>query len=396
MTDREDIIVRSGVREVYVPNKPVDSVELFCGRQDEVSRIIEGVNTGGMHVLLYGDRGVGKTSLSKITCTMLMLNSTITNYHAKICDSSDTFVTIIQSLFQDLSIKCSIKSSSSWDFSFLWRLLSFSKKGSTEYISYDNIASPSWVAKRIADFEGVFLIDEIDVLQNPEDKKKIAELIKQLSDKNSKLKIFVVGISKTASELFGGHPSVQRCIKEIRLNRMSDDELKEIIEKGERRLGISFSKETKRVIIKSSAGYPYFTQLLALKAAEEAIAEDSPNVTMNEFKLAVRRAVDDLEGSLKEQYQRAIIGQRMDRNKKILLAAAICGEDIFQARELKANYNAITKQDISQQELNNFLSSNIISEDYATILRRVGKGVYVFNDPRMPSFIKLMNNYIEE
>uniref|UniRef100_UPI004057874F ATP-binding protein n=1 Tax=Alistipes sp. TaxID=1872444 RepID=UPI004057874F len=137
MTDREDIIVRSGVREVYVPNKPVDSVELFCGRQDEVSRIIEGVNTGGMHVLLYGDRGVGKTSLSKITCTMLMLNSTITNYHAKICDSSDTFVTIIQSLFQDLSIKCSIKSSSSWDFSFLWRLLSFSKKGSTEYISYD-------------------------------------------------------------------------------------------------------------------------------------------------------------------------------------------------------------------------------------------------------------------
>lgn len=396
MTDREEIIVRSGVRDVYVPNKPVDSVELFCGRQNEVSRIIEGINTGGMHVLLYGDRGVGKTSLSKITCTMLMLNGTITNYHVKICDSSDTFVTIIQSLFQDLSIKCSIKSSSSWDFSFLWKLLSLSKKGSVEYISYDNITSPSWVAKRIADFEGVFLIDEIDVLQNPEDKKKIAELIKQLSDKNSKLKIFVVGISKTASELFGGHPSVQRCLKEISLNRMSDDELKEIIEKGEQRLSISFSKETKRVIIKSSAGYPYFTQLLALKAAEEAVVKDSPNVTMNEFKLAVRRAVDDLEGSLKEQYHRAIIGQRMDRNKSILLAAAICGEDIFHAKELKANYNAITKQDISQPELNNFLSSNIISEDYATILRRVGKGVYVFNDPRMPSFIKLMNNYIEE
>lgn len=397
MTDREEIIVRSGVRDVYVPNKPVDSVELFCGRQNEVSRIIEGINTGGMHVLLYGDRGVGKTSLSKITCTMLMLDSTIANYHIKICDSSDTFVTIIQSLFQDLNIKCSIKSSSSWDLSFLWKFISFGKNENTEYVSYDNIASPSWVAKRISDFEGVFLIDEIDVLQNPEDKKKIAELIKQLSDKNSKLKIFVVGISKTSSELFGGHPSVQRCLKEIRLNRMSDDELREIIERGERRLKIVFSQGVKRVIIKSSAGYPYFTQLLALKAAEEAICADSNNVTMNEFKLAVRRAVDDLEGSLKEQYQKAIIGQRIDRNKSILLAAALCGEDIFLAKDLKANYNMITKQDISQQELNNFLSSsNIISEDYTTILRRVGKGVYVFNDPRMPSFIKLMNNYIEE
>lgn len=397
MTDREEIIARSGVRGVYVPNKPIDSVELFCGRQNEVSRIIEGINTGGMHVLLYGDRGVGKTSLSKITCTMLMLDSTIANYHVKICDSSDTFVTIIQSLFQDLNIKCSIKSSSSWDLSFLWKFISFGKNENTEYVSYDNITSPSWVAKRISDFEGVFLIDEIDVLQNPEDKKKIAELIKQLSDKNSKLKIFVVGISKTSSELFGGHPSVQRCLKEIRLNRMSDDELREIIERGERRLKIVFSQGVKRVIIKSSAGYPYFTQLLALKAAEEAVCADSNNVTMNEFRLAVRRAVDDLEGSLKEQYQKAIIGQRIDRNKSILLAAALCGEDIFLAKDLKANYNMITKQDISQQELNNFLSSsNIISEDYTTILRRVGKGVYVFNDPRMPSFIKLMNNYIEE
>ena len=397
MIDREEIIVRSGVRNVYIPNKPIDSVELFCGRQNEVSRIIEGINTGGMHVLLYGDRGVGKTSLSKITCTMLMLNSTITNYHVKICDSSDSFVSIIQSLFQDLNIKCSIKSSSSCNFSFLWKLVSFGKNENTEYISYDNIASPSWVAKRIAEFEGVFLIDEIDVLPNYEDKKKIAELIKQLSDKNSKLKIFVVGISKTAGELFGGHPSVQRCLKEIRLNRMSDDELKEIIEKGERRLSIAFSQGVKRVIIKSSAGYPYFTQLLALKAAEEAVCAESKSVTMNEFRLAVRRAVDDLEGSLKEQYQKAIIGQRIDRNKNILLAAALCGEDIFLAKELKTNYNTITKQDISQQELNNFLSSsNIISEGYTTILRRVGKGVYVFNDPRMPSFIKLMNNYIEE
>ena len=44
---------------------------------------------------------------------------------------------------------------------------------------------------------------------------------------------------------------------------------------------------------------------------------------MNEFEFAITRAVDDLEGSLKEQYQKAIIGQKMDRNKSILLAAAI-------------------------------------------------------------------------
>lgn len=396
MIDREDFIVRSGVRDVFIPNKPIDSIELFCGRQDEVERIVEGVNTGGLHILLYGDRGVGKTSLSKITCKMLLLDGTISNCHIKTCDSSDTFVTIVQKLFQDLGIKCILRSSDSWTLSFLWSLIKIGRGGNTEYVTSDNISSPSWVADKIAHLEGVFLIDEIDVLQNKSDKEKIAQLIKQLSDKNSKLKIFLVGISKTAGELISGHPSVQRCIKEVRLERMSDSELMDIIAKGEHRLQMQFSKEVKRVIVKSSAGFPYFTQLLSLKSAEESIAKESRDVTMSEFRIAVRRAVDDLEGSLKEKYNQAIIGNRIERNKKILLAAAVCGEDIFHAKELKQNYVKITHSDITQQELNNFLSPNIISEGYSTILRRVGKGVYVFNDPRMPSFIKLMNNYIEE
>ena len=117
---------------------------------------------------------------------------------------------------------------------------------------------------------------------------------------------------------------------------------------------------------------------------------------MNEFKAAVKHAVDDLEGSLKEQYQRAIIGNNMDKKKNILLAAALCGEDIFSAKQLKYNYTKVTKVDISQPELNKFLTGDIISSGFSTILQRVGKGVYRFNDPRMPSYVKLKNNYIEE
>ena len=85
----------------------------------------------------------------------------------------------------------------------------------------------------------------------------------------------------------------------------------------------------------------------------------------------------------------------MAKRQNILLAAAICGEDIFEAAQLKNNYSKVTGETISQQELNNFLSNTIISDGYSTILRRVGKGIYIFNDPRMPSLIKLINNYVE-
>lgn len=393
--DREELIIKSNVRSVFVPNKPIDSIELFCGRQDEVSRILECIGTKGMHLLLYGDRGVGKTSLSHFTCKTLLSKYNTQKYYVKICDRGDSFVSIIKSLFDDLNIKCIVKDSKSWRFSILGNLLTLTNGGNKEYITYDDINSPSWVAKKIHLLSGIFLIDEVDVLKNKEDKEKLAELIKHLSDYHSKFTIFIVGISKTASDLIGGHPSVQRCIKEVRLGRMTDTELYDIIKKGEEHLKLSFSKEVKRIIIKASAGFPYFTHLLSLKSAEESIAKGLDNVTKEEFKLAVRRAVDDLEGSLKENYNKAIIGQKIERKRSILLAAAICGEDLFTAKQLKDNYAKICKKEISQQELNNSLSSNIISDGYTTILRRISKGIYIFNDPRMPSFIRLINNYIE-
>lgn len=392
---REEKIKKSGVREVFIPNKPIDSINLFCGRQNEVAKIIESLNTTGNHILLYGDRGVGKTSLSTIACAILTSERYISNYYIKRCDSSDTFSSIALHLLDELGIECIIKKNKSWDFSFLWNFIRFNKGGNKEVVSSDNLNSPSWVARRVNNISGVFLIDEIDVLSNFEDKKKIAELIKNLSDCNSGLTIFIVGISKTASELIGGHPSIQRCLKDIKLSRMTNSELADIITKGEERLGLKFERDVKKIIVRSSAGFPHFAQLLSLKCAEEVITKDISTVTMDDYKIAVKRAMDDIEGGLKDTYNMVIYGQKMERNKNILLAAALCGEDVFNTNQLKGYYKELTKTELSVNELNNFLSPSIISNGFSTILRREGKGVYIFNDPRMPSFIKLISNHID-
>lgn len=394
--NREEIILKSGVRSVFVPNVPIDSVELFSGRMPEVQRIVECMNTEGLHLLLYGDRGVGKTSLSKITCKIFADKGKISRVYIKTCDRNDTFESIIRSLFEDIGIKCVVKGGKTKSVAVSSPMFSLNQSHNVEYESGGDISSPSWVAKKIQNISGVFLIDEIDVLSNIQDKQKIAELIKMLSDSHARLKIFIVGISRTPSELVGGHPSVQRCIKEIKLDRMSETELTEIIKKGEQRLQLCFDEKIKKKIVRISAGFPYFTHLLALKSAEEAIVKEVSVVGEEEFGSALQRAVDDLEGTLKIQYDTAVSGQTIERNKKILLAAAICGEEAFLARTLKACYQRLSNMEITQLELSNFMrQNNVISDGYATILRRVTKGVYIFNDPRMPSFIKLSNGYLE-
>ena len=54
------------VGRVFTPSSPISALELFSGRQEEIRRISDAINSVGKHAILYGDRGVGKTSLATI------------------------------------------------------------------------------------------------------------------------------------------------------------------------------------------------------------------------------------------------------------------------------------------------------------------------------------------
>ena len=62
----------SGVRNVFTPHTPINQESLFRGRSSEVQQILSTLNTPGQHVLLFGDRGVGKSSLANIASSKLI------------------------------------------------------------------------------------------------------------------------------------------------------------------------------------------------------------------------------------------------------------------------------------------------------------------------------------
>lgn len=64
--EREVKIARSGVRNVFTPHQPVAQHTFLYGRSTAVKTLVETLNTPGQHVLLYGDRGVGKSSLANV------------------------------------------------------------------------------------------------------------------------------------------------------------------------------------------------------------------------------------------------------------------------------------------------------------------------------------------
>lgn len=59
-----ELSVRAG--EVFTPRTPISDRELFAGRWTEINQLVDAVNETGLHVVLYGERGVGKTSLANV------------------------------------------------------------------------------------------------------------------------------------------------------------------------------------------------------------------------------------------------------------------------------------------------------------------------------------------
>lgn len=400
--EREKKILKVGIREVFTPHQPINSVDLFFGRKAEVRSLLEQMNTPGQHSLLYGDRGVGKTSLANVAAIVLK-ELVEGRLYQKRCDSSDTFSSVLAAPLKDAGFDVRVSAiqrtkTTGGDLSLgvsQTKLALGGEKATMESLrGVDAQAlSPAWVAEQLVDTPALFVVDESDAIPNGEDRKKLAELIKQLSDSASPFKVLVVGIADTAQQLTGGHPSVHRCLRETKLGRMSDGELIEIVRKGAERLGLSFSEHATQAIVSLSAGYPHFTHLLALKCAEQAAAADRTLVSLDDLEYALAAAAGDAEGTLKRQYDDAVRSYQTDMYKTVVGAAAQCTVPDFRAGELRRKIKERYNVDITQPALNNYLQ-RLVSEGDATILRRLSKGVYRFNDPRMPSYVRIAEGRI--
>lgn len=400
---RERKITDSGVRRVFTPHQPIQTTKLFFGREQQVAKLIEHINTPGQHALLYGDRGVGKSSLAIVASKLLLDNLTKGKLYTKRCDSDDTFETIVAEPLQatgffDQPIE-RFEKKTEGGFARLKTLFADAgvdtktEKGSTLLARQIRI-QPSTAAEYINGRDGLLLVDEADAIKDPDDKRKLAEFIKQLSDSASPFKVLVVGISHTAAELTGAHPSVQRCLKETHLQRMSSDEIREIIVGGADQLDLKFEDDAVDKIVALSAGYPHFTHLLCLKCAENAIADDHKSISKNDIREAMDQAVGDAEGTLRSQYERAVRSADTDMYRVTVLAAAEIDADEFTAGQLRKSIEVVCGTPIEQNALNNYLTK-LVARDESSILKRLAKGVYRFTDPRMPSYVKIANGIVD-
>jgi len=158
------------------------------------------------------------------------------------------------------------------------------------------------------DLRLLFIFDEYDNIIDKEVRKLFADLIKSFSDNNTNTTIVLVGIARDVDNLIGSHLSLERCLKQVRMPRMSDEESQEIIDKGLLNLHIGINDNVRSKIIEFASGFPHYVHLLCKYGCEEVIKEDRNSFTEEDLDNAIKKGIENANEQLKSAYRKAIIG----------------------------------------------------------------------------------------
>src|SRR5690349_7834560 len=97
--------LRFEATQLFTPSTPIDENDLFAGRGAQIHKMLQASMEKGKHIILFGERGVGKTSLARIFHGLFP--STLRHIFAirEQADPSDDFVSIWRKIFKDIHIR---------------------------------------------------------------------------------------------------------------------------------------------------------------------------------------------------------------------------------------------------------------------------------------------------
>lgn len=382
-------INNSQIEKAFTPHTPVVD-DLFCGRMKEIESIFEGLSEKGNHIVLFGDRGVGKTSLARYSCKKYgEAENTDTNIMVSCC-ANDTFQSVIEKVFTELGIELVEAVQRGSGAKIDVKCVEYNREISRTIINTNKTDNPTWVANKLKDKEGVVIIDEFDTIKDPIEKQKFSTLMKNLSDNSSNLSLLIVGISLSVDDLIEGHRSIDRCLSQVYLKRMTDDELLSIIQKGEDRTGLKFNEDVKKKIVEKSLGFPYYVHMLALEASKNAVLSERKEINNEDYENGLNNTIKKIDHSLSEMYKEAIGSNDSIEKKRIIYAAAKIGDQgTFTMTEWIKSYQEIYSDGIKNVTINSTMQKNI-SKDGSKLITSIKRGKYIFNDSRLPCYILLL------
>lgn len=282
---------RGRLSTAFTPSQPISDLRGFVGREQIFGKLIRAIEDQRMHLVIYGERGIGKTSILHVLSALAREARYLVRYNS--CSEQSGFDETFRAIARDIPLLYH----RDYD-----PASPEAEGGGTLADTLDaRPLSPSHLADafdRLVGTRLLIILDEYDRSQAKGFRESVAELIKNLSDRSAKVQIIIGGVAGNLTELVEHIPSIRRNVIGMPLTRMSAEEVRQIVVNGEQRSGLHFDEAAQALVVTASQGSPYIANLLGHYAGSRALDRLGKTVTGEDVADGIADVVEELRARL--------------------------------------------------------------------------------------------------
>jgi Cdc6-like AAA superfamily ATPase len=328
------VSIRLKLREAYRPGQPVTEPRMLAGRTDLLTTLIRAIEDRHFHTIVFGERGIGKTSLLHVLSQL----AREARYHVAYisCGASASF----DETFRAVAAKIP--------------LLFHEDFGPTspEAERGDTIADllpnaevtprlASDLCTKIIGTRVLVVLDEFERARSTEFRRSVGEFLKNLSDRSIRCHLVIAGVASDLEDLLEPGALVPRNVVSIEVPKMSADEIEELVHNGERVSSLTFEREVIDAVTLSANGLPYLANLVCQQAGLVGLAAGRTVITLDD----VPRALNDILAEVRSRVSkgmRAGLDSRVSDGARSVLgrlaSAAQTSGGVLTPDDLKASF----------------------------------------------------------
>ncbi|WP_165823406.1 ATP-binding protein [Metarhizobium album] len=395
---------RQIMSENFTPSATIKTPERLFGRDAALKTIDRTFSSQGRQIFIFGDRGVGKTSVAQ-TAAFLQNSSKYSPIYV-VCNQGSTFGSVVKAIGDSLTdIRKRIEqggTSSAYGANLLGVGGSL-KKGEAPRAT---INEPSTINEALdiiryvqsvrADKQ-VVIIDEMERITDVREKEKFAELIKNIPEVGDGIRFIFCGIASTLNELIGAHPSAGRVLETINLPKLHHNYLWDIINHTAEKIGIAIDRELLVRVGQISDGFPHYVHLIGESMFWSAFDDASPaeSLQSKHYKDGIEGAISRAEATLKLQYERATMKTKNTEDyEEALWSLADTTSERRQLTEIyEASYKRIMsarrgRQILTREKFNQRMLA-LRKDGHGSVIIGYGSGWFGFRENIIRGYVRL-------
>lgn len=332
--------VRAKLRHAFTPSQPVADRRLFAGRDDVLKTIIRSIEDQRLHVVLYGERGIGKTSLMHVLTQAATEARYIVVYTS--CGANSNFDETFRAAAAEIPLL--------FHSGFSPTTAEAEKGSSLADLLPNEPLTPRKFGDLCARLTGtrvLIILDEFDRAESASFRRDIAEVIKNLSDRLGRVQLVLAGVAADLTELVEHIPSIRRNIFALRVPKMTEAEVLQIVANGEREADLKFDTQASAFVVEVARGSPYIANLICHHAGHAALDAGRSTVLPSDVAAAVDRTILEFQGRIATPAQ-AHVRRLFEQGRQDALAmtsrAALAADGVFDASDIEtANHISARK-----------------------------------------------------